>query len=156
MEICEPVFFFFLNWGHLWLLVDRWCFAVEFLLLAGDESYLYSTSQYSVIHHMFFVQSCTRRPISSTSLSQSKFPITSGGSSFSSSLIAGFLWSKFFQPSLPPKMLKVPLHPHPPVIFSYQSMKLLQESTLQGCHKRDSFDHSCTLRRVYISIILLQ
>ena len=55
-----------------------------------------------------------------------------------------------------PKMLKVPLHPHPPVIFSYQSMKLLQESTLQGCHKRDSFDHSCTLRRVYISIILLQ
>jgi len=90
------------------------------------------------------------------SLSQSKFPITSGGSSFSSSVIAGFLWSKFLHPTLPKKMLKVPLHPHPPVIFSYQSMKLLQESTLQGCHKRGSFDHSCTLRRVYISIILLQ
>jgi hypothetical protein len=60
---------------------------------------------------------------------------------------------KLFQPSK--KWLKSPVPPFAPTfIFSYQSMKLLQESTLQGCHKKDSFDHSCTLRRVYISILL--
>jgi len=77
-------------------------------------------------------------------LSQSKFPITSC-ESFWSLVIANF--------SSPKKCLKSPFALT--FIFSYQSMKLLQESTLQGCHKRDSFDHSCTFRRVYISIILL-
>ena len=114
----------------------------------NHESYLYysTTSQYSVIHHMFFVQSCTR-PIYLSSLSQSKFPITS------CVYHSGPQWLQAF-PALK-KCLKSPVPPFAPsFIFSYQSMKLLQESTLQGCHKRNSFDHSCTLRRVYISILL--
>ena len=114
----------------------------------NHESYLYysTTSQYSVIHHMFFVQSCTR-PIYLSSLSQSKFPITS------CVYHSGPQWLQAF-PALK-KCLKSPVPPFAPTfIFSYQSMKWLQESTLQGCHKRNSFDHSCTLRRVYISILL--
>ena len=51
------------------------------------------------------------------SLSQSKFPITSGGSSFSSSVIAGFLWSKFLHPTLPQKCLKSPCTPIHPSYF---------------------------------------
>ena len=87
-----------------------------------DESYLYyyTTSQYSVIHHMFFVQSCTRR-ISSLSLSQSKFPITSCVS-FSSWVTTSLLWSKFLQP---PKMLKVP---HPPSYFPIDQWNYLRNS----------------------------
>ena len=114
----------------------------------NHESYLYysTTSQYSVIHHMFFVQSCTR-PIYLSSLSQSKFPITSCVYHSGPQRLQAF-------PALK-KCLKSPVPPFAPsFIFSYQSMKLLQESTLQGCHKRNSFDHSCTLRRVYISILL--
>jgi hypothetical protein len=113
----------------------------------NHESYLYysTTSQYSVIHHMFFVQSCTR-PIYLSSLSQSKFPITS------CVYHSGPQWLQAF-PALK-KMAWSPASFSPTFIISYQSMKWLQESTLQGCHKRNSFDHSCTLRRVYISILL--
>jgi hypothetical protein len=73
----------------------------------NHESYLYysTTSQYSVIHHMFFVQSCTR-PIYLSSLSQSKFPITS------CVYHSGPQWLQAF-PALK-KMLEVPrpFHPH--------------------------------------------
>jgi len=155
MEKFEPIVFFLqlgTSLASCWPLVlcsrvfivgRRRIIFIFYQSVLCDTSYVLCSIMHSSSYYLF-------------NLSQSKFPITSGGSSFSSSVIAGFLWSKFFHPSLTPKMLKVPWHPHPPVIFSYQSMKLLQESTLQGCHKRDSFDHSCTLRRVYISIILLQ
>ena len=70
----------------------------------NHESYLYysTTSQYSVIHHMFFVQSCTR-PIYLSSLSQSKFPITS------CVYHSGPQWLQAF-PALK-KMLEVPRPP---------------------------------------------
>ena len=76
-----------------------------------DESYLYysTTSQYSVIHHMFFVQSCTRR-ISSLSLT---IQISHHELRIILLILASFEAS-FCSPQ---KCLKVPLHPHPPSYF---------------------------------------
>jgi len=98
--ICENILFFILLQLGTFLAS---CWPVV-LFAVVNHIYPTTTSQYSVIHHMFFVQSCTRRICS---LSQSKFPITICGS-FSSWVIASLLWNNFFQP---PKCLKVPLHP---------------------------------------------
>jgi hypothetical protein len=147
---CFPFFF---NWGHFWLHVDLWCFAVLFysgaLLPHQTMNHIYiillpvSTLWYiicSLFNHalVLYIWVPSHNP---------NFP------SLVVSIILVLSDCKLFQPSK--KCLKSPVPPFAPTfIFSYQSMKLLQESTLQGCHKRNSFDHSCTLRRVYISILL--
>jgi hypothetical protein len=93
-------FSFFFNWGHCWLHVDRWCFAVVFqcgvkpwiiFILFYYQSVLCDTSyvRCSIMHSSYL-----------SSRSQSKFPITSCVS-FWSKLIA-----TIFQP--PPPLF------HPP------------------------------------------
>jgi hypothetical protein len=77
-------FSFFFNWGHCWLHVDRWCFAVVFqcgvkpwiiFILFYYQSVLCDTSYVlcSIMHSSYL-----------SSRSQSKFPITSCVSFWSS------------------------------------------------------------------------
>jgi len=133
---------FSFNWGHFWLLVAQRCFfefACFICFCCGvtrcpmNHIYIYTTSQYSVIHHMLnhapLVVSLPHNPSSRSTAS---------------------LGATLFNQN--PLLLKVlSLHQHQ-LIFSYQSMKYDQESTLQGCHKMDSVDHNSLLRRVYESI----
>jgi len=79
---CKLLFFnycfsSFFDWGHFWLHVDRWCFAVVFYCRCRATNHIYiillpvSTLWY-IICSLF-----NRALVRSEFLSQSKFPITS-------------------------------------------------------------------------------